>query len=64
MTSGWATLLTRFEAVVFQISQIGSDPSSKEFLQKLKDQNLENVYITSRKLDSPTRWHSIANINP
>ncbi|KAI1088292.1 hypothetical protein F5B19DRAFT_431007 [Rostrohypoxylon terebratum] len=42
-------------AVVFQISQIGSDPSSKEFLQQLKDQNLENVYITSQQLDAKFR---------
>ncbi|KAI2470761.1 hypothetical protein F4781DRAFT_167829 [Annulohypoxylon bovei var. microspora] len=42
-------------AVVFQISQIGSDPSSKDFLQKLKDENLENVYITSQQLDSKFR---------
>ncbi|KAI1076033.1 hypothetical protein F5B20DRAFT_338770 [Whalleya microplaca] len=42
-------------AVVFQISQIGSDPSSKIFLQKLKDENLENVYITSQQLDSKFR---------
>ncbi|KAI1385442.1 uncharacterized protein F4822DRAFT_445394 [Hypoxylon trugodes] len=42
-------------AVVFQISQIGSDPSSKNFLQKLKDENLENVYITAQQLDSKFR---------
>ncbi|KAI1453915.1 hypothetical protein F4805DRAFT_469754 [Annulohypoxylon moriforme] len=41
--------------VVFQISQIGSDPEAKGFLQKLKDQNLENVYITSQQLDSKFR---------
>ncbi|KAI1371257.1 hypothetical protein F4677DRAFT_464362 [Hypoxylon crocopeplum] len=42
-------------AVVFQISQIGSDPSSKIFLQKLKDEKLENVYITAQQLDSKFR---------
>ncbi|KAI0179868.1 hypothetical protein GGR52DRAFT_216129 [Hypoxylon sp. FL1284] len=42
-------------AVVFQISQIGSDPDSKEFLQELKEENLENVYITAQQLDSKFR---------
>ncbi|KAI1207624.1 uncharacterized protein F4807DRAFT_172619 [Annulohypoxylon truncatum] len=50
-------------SVVFQISQIGSDPNSKDFLQKLKDQNLENVYITSRKLNLPHKQHPSTNIN-
>ncbi|KAI1136480.1 hypothetical protein F5Y05DRAFT_405384 [Hypoxylon sp. FL0543] len=44
-------------AVVFQISQIGSDPDSKEFLQRLKDENLENVYITAQSLDS--KFHEL-----
>ncbi|OTA96611.1 hypothetical protein M434DRAFT_105764 [Hypoxylon sp. CO27-5] len=44
-------------AVVFQISQIGSDPDSKDFLQKLKDENLENVYITAQSLDS--KFHEL-----
>ncbi|KAI2635881.1 hypothetical protein GGS26DRAFT_581507 [Hypomontagnella submonticulosa] len=42
-------------SVVFQISQIGSDPDSKDFLQKLKADNMENVYITSQQLDSKYR---------
>ncbi|KAI0011061.1 hypothetical protein F4779DRAFT_574877 [Xylariaceae sp. FL0662B] len=42
-------------AVVFQISQIGSDPNSKNFLQKLNEENLENVYITAQQLDSKFR---------
>ncbi|KAI2616849.1 hypothetical protein GGR54DRAFT_224023 [Hypoxylon sp. NC1633] len=42
-------------SVVFQISQIGSDPNSKNFLQKLHEENLENVYITSQQLDSKFR---------
>ncbi|KAF3059672.1 ankyrin repeat protein [Daldinia childiae] len=41
--------------VVFQISQIGSDKNSKEFLQSLKEENLENVYITAQQLDSKFR---------
>ncbi|KAI8963485.1 hypothetical protein F5Y11DRAFT_319384 [Daldinia sp. FL1419] len=41
--------------VIFQISQIGSDKSSKEFLQSLKEENLENVYITAQQLDSRFR---------
>lgn len=43
-------MLTSPIAVVFQISQIGSDPKSKSFLQNLKNQNLENVYITASEL--------------
>ncbi|KAI1773221.1 hypothetical protein F4818DRAFT_120986 [Hypoxylon cercidicola] len=42
-------------AVVFQISQIGSDPDSKDFLQELKEEDLENVYITAQQLDSKFR---------
>ncbi|KAI0845402.1 hypothetical protein F5Y00DRAFT_265657 [Daldinia vernicosa] len=41
--------------VVFQISQIGSDKHSKEFLQSLREENLENVYITAQQLDSRFR---------
>ncbi|OTB11275.1 hypothetical protein K445DRAFT_307398 [Daldinia sp. EC12] len=41
--------------VIFQISQIGSDKNSKEFLQKLREENLENVYITAQQLDSKFR---------
>ncbi|KAI1654315.1 hypothetical protein F4813DRAFT_392821 [Daldinia decipiens] len=41
--------------VIFQISQIGSDKNSKEFLQSLKEENLENVYITAQQLDSKFR---------
>ncbi|KAI0121863.1 hypothetical protein F4814DRAFT_406799 [Daldinia grandis] len=41
--------------VVFQISQIGSDKNSKEFLQSLREENLENVYITAQQLDSRFR---------
>ncbi|KAI0380476.1 hypothetical protein F5Y04DRAFT_257457 [Hypomontagnella monticulosa] len=42
-------------SVVFQVSQIGSDPNSKDFLQKLKAENIENVYITTQQLDSKFR---------
>ncbi|KAH7304131.1 ankyrin repeat protein [Stachybotrys elegans] len=43
-------------AVVFQISQIGSDEKSKEFLQTLTtDPNLRGVYITTQQLDSKFR---------
>jgi hypothetical protein len=36
--------------VVFQISQIGSDPDSKTFLDNLaNDSRLTNVYVTSSK---------------
>ncbi|KAH7304135.1 ankyrin repeat protein [Stachybotrys elegans] len=43
-------------AVVFQISQIGSEESSKKFLQSLKDDTrLTSVYITTQQLDSKFR---------
>ncbi|XXH01844.1 hypothetical protein Hte_008206 [Hypoxylon texense] len=42
-------------SVVFQISQIGSDPDSKDFLQELKEEDLENVYITAQQLDAKYR---------
>ncbi|RYO94328.1 hypothetical protein DL766_000605 [Monosporascus sp. MC13-8B] len=46
----------QFEAVVFQISQIGSDEDSKEFLRTLAtDPKLRNVYITTQQLDSKFR---------
>ncbi|KAI1798686.1 hypothetical protein F4811DRAFT_167145 [Daldinia bambusicola] len=41
--------------VVFQISQIGSDKNSKNFLQELSEQKPENVYITAHQLDSKFR---------
>ncbi|KAI5462816.1 hypothetical protein BGZ63DRAFT_452327 [Mariannaea sp. PMI_226] len=43
-------------SVVFQLSQIGSDPSSKAFLEGLaNDPRLENVYVTAQQLDSKFR---------
>lgn len=43
-------------SVVFQISQIGSDPDSKKFLDALaEDQRLRNVYVTANQLDSKFR---------
>ncbi|KAI3316917.1 ankyrin repeat protein [Xylariaceae sp. AK1471] len=44
-------------AVVFQISQIGSDPASKTFLNELNEEPRlkENVYITAQQLDSKFR---------
>ncbi|RYO94324.1 hypothetical protein DL766_000601 [Monosporascus sp. MC13-8B] len=43
-------------SVVFQISQIGSEESSKKFLKSLKDDSrLTSVYITTQQLDSEFR---------
>jgi hypothetical protein len=43
-------------AVVFQISQIGSDEESREFLKALaSDPKLRNVYITTQQMDSKFR---------
>ncbi|KAH8891998.1 ankyrin repeat protein [Thozetella sp. PMI_491] len=43
-------------AVIFQVSQIGSDPGSKDFLDGLaKDQRLSSVYVTTQQLDAKFR---------
>ena len=45
-------VLTSWEAVVFQLSQIGSDEDSKTFLTGLdKDMRLKGIlYVTAREL--------------
>ena len=51
VSSSRSIMLTKVAAVVFQISQIGSDEESKEFLRTLAtDPKLRNVYVTTRGL--------------